>query len=259
MAATRVGIAVVLCLAAAALAAAESGARFYQIAPSVPVDDAFMLYLQAQPGMPAQLRNNFSRAAVEAYFDMPAKRVMADGVAHLPPVKEGEDGGGGKIDPKVLEMIGKALWDMIKSGKSTVDATSDYGGAVPEGADWHSMSHWQERIWAEPVPQLRYAWHNEFGNQVVINWFWSWNYGGRYQNAGQYVTLGTAIPNLIDVSWGYDVKVKVSVSNPVNYGKSSVVSGVTFQLIIDVSNWRGGSERVVHLAVLKGDGSATLT
>jgi len=262
MVSARFGIALVLCLAvvAAASDALESGgARHILVAPSVPVDDAFMKYLLSKPGMPPQLRANFSRQAVEAYFDMPNKRVQAEGLAHLPPLKEGEDGGGGSIDPKVLEMIGKALWDMVKSGKSTVDATTDYGGAVPAGSDWQQMSHWQERIWSEPIPQMRYVWHNAFGNQVVFNWFWSWNYNGRYQNAGQYIALGTAVPLLIDASWGYDVKARVSVSTPLNYGKSHVVSGVTFQLVIDVTNWRGGSEKVTHICVLKGDGSGSAT
>jgi len=250
-------VAVALCLAA--LASAESSSRSYRVAPSVAVDDAFMQYLMSKPGMPAQLKANFTRAAVEAYFDMPPKRLESEAVAHLPPMKVGEDGGGGKIDPEVLKLVGKAIWDLLQSGKSVVDSNTDYGGAVPEDADWKQMSHWQNRIWSEAIPQMHYAWHNTFGNQVVFNWYWVWNYNGRYQGKGKYMNLGTAIPLLIDCSWGYDIKAKVSASNPSNFGTDETVSGVNFQLSIDVTNWRGGSERIVHVVVLKGDGTGTST
>jgi len=254
----------VLCLVAATLVAAEPLQRSFRVAPSVPVDDAFLRMLMTKPGMPKELRANFTKEAVEAYFDMGAKFKSGNEAAATTPsdpnmkaaaVGAGE---GGKIDPAVIAAIGKHLWEMVKNNKATVDTQSDYGGVIPEGATWQTMSSWQERVWADPIPQMKYVWHNSFGNQVVFNWYWTWNYNGAYQDVGHYVTLATALPSLLEVSWGYDVKAKVLVSNPLNYGTTkNIVAGVSLQLQIDVSNWRGGVERVVHIATLKGDGSGT--
>jgi hypothetical protein len=269
-----------VCFAVTAVTADLVGV--YRTPNKIPVDDEFMKLLLSRPGMPEQLRANFTKENVEAYFEMSnivrsqlsEVRTRVDAIHHG--MSHSMDMGDGTkmsahqgtrygegtdlkgIDLNAIILVGKAAWELVKEGKSTVDTKSDYCGALPKDVSFSQMSHWQDRFWNEPIPQMRYTWHNILGNQVIMTWYWTWRYHGAYLNKGAYVTVATAIPSKIETNWGYHLNARISASDPVNYGTMDYpIAGVTMQLTIDVTNYRGGSERVVHIATLRGDGSGT--
>jgi len=203
---------------------------------------------KADPELPAFLRNNFTAENLEAYFTLPDALESPESNLTMPHRAQ--------IDPATIIQIGNAVWQIVKDGKPTSQIGVAYGGAIPDGSTWQTLSGWRDTVWNIPGNyHFHYEWKNYLGTHASVDWSWTWKSNGNYQNIGKYITLGGAVPSNVRVGWGYNLQLTITPSTPLNYGTpSNPVAGLVFTLTIKVSNPLN-DETVNHQAVLKGDGS----
>ncbi len=115
-------------------------------------------------------------------------------------------------DPGGLGIIDIVLkvWDIIVANKPIVNLDSKFASALPvvSGGDWRSMDGWQPRR----VFKVNVFYKNLYGMKVVnLTYRAELNYGGNVGGKGAYIGLAQIVPAGVDVSWGYNLNVKINV------------------------------------------------
>jgi hypothetical protein len=128
--------------------------------------------------------------------------------------------------------IGKKIWAIVDAGRPVVNIKVDTANALPAGiACWDQLEGWKA-----PTSKLyQVAYENGFGVEVVtFNFRVSFISGGSYKGQGQYLTLASVQPALVDVSWGFRFDAVATVPMVFNQGtKVNPVAGMQLAM-----NWK---------------------
>jgi len=137
------------------------------------------------------------------------------------------------IDPATLELIGKAIWQIIIDNKPQSSANLVQNAVLPAGTTWSDLEGFVAYRW----PNFAWTQENLYGVKVVeFDWEWDWQCKGSYNGIGAYLQNAGAFEKDLYVAWGYTVNVGMSVLNPANIGsKANPIAGAQMSLSMDVS------------------------
>lgn len=151
---------------------------------------------------------------------------------HIP----GAAGSVGDLDPSQIMpwiALGEKIWALIAANKPVVSVQTKRAFIVPVAEqDWTQMENWK----GPAVHSYRLEYKNLFGSTVITHTYTvAYNYGGTYNNAGQFLANVTVIPSTVNVAWGYTLNTSVELGDAVNTAsKVSPVPGIEIQIITKV-------------------------
>lgn len=125
------------------------------------------------------------------------------------PAAEEERGAIGTI--WTIVNIANKIWKVIERNAPVVDVETKYAAAVPEQA----TSPNQLCEWKGPET-YEYKFHakNLYGAETVsVSYKVLFNYGGKFDNKGAYLTGVTIVPGSINVAWGYKLSMGAFVAD----------------------------------------------
>jgi hypothetical protein len=161
------------------------------------------------------------------------------------------------IDPSVIIEIGKDAWQFIKDNTPVVNASLDWGGAVPKGVkSWTSLAGWKD----QQSKEYMFRFKSIVGSTLTeFKFVFSWKYNGRLQNAsdaGVYVSLGGITAKKIYAYLTEHINVDVKILGATNYGKPGgpVIGGI--DVLVSLTSCGYFEKTTVQCNVeLKGDGT----
>jgi hypothetical protein len=128
--------------------------------------------------------------------------------------------------------IGKKIWAIVDAGRPVVNIKVDTANALPAGVTcWDQLEGWKA-----PTSKLyQVAYENGFGSTVVTyNFRVNFISGGTYKGQGQYITLASVQPALVDVAWGFRLDAVATVPMVFNQGsKADPLAGMQLAM-----NWK---------------------
>lgn len=128
--------------------------------------------------------------------------------------------------------IGKKIWAIVDAGRPVVNIKVDTANALPAGVTcWDQLEGWKA-----PTSKLyQVAYENGFGAQVItFNFRVNFISGGAYKGQGQYITLASVQPALVDVAWGFRFDAVATVPMVFNQGtKMDPLAGMQLAM-----NWK---------------------
>jgi len=151
---------------------------------------------------------------------------------HIP----GAAGSVGDLDPSQIMpwiTLGEKIWALIAANKPVVSVQTKRAFILPVAEqDWTQMENWK----GPAVHSYRLEYKNLFGSTVITHTYTvAYNYGGTYNNAGQFLANVTVIPSTVNVAWGYTLNTSVELGDAVNTAsKVSPVPGIEIQIITKV-------------------------
>lgn len=135
-----------------------------------------------------------------------------------------------------LIAIGKKIWKIIEDNKPVVN--TDFAAAISvipqiQGetdpvATFSMMSSWS----IPKAKSFRVIYKNGFGMEVIkFDYTVMFQYNGKYEGKGNYLTGVTVFANNIEVSWGFHFDAKSSLVTVSNMGsKVDPVAAATIQI-----------------------------
>ncbi len=148
----------------------------------------------------------------------------------------GPGGAIGGIDPsQILPWIslGEKIWALIAANKPVVSVQTKRAFVLPVAEqDWTQMENWK----GPAVHTYRLQYKNGFGSTVITHVYTiAYNFGGTYNERGQFLANVTVIPSKVDVAWGYTLNTSVELGEAVNTAsKASPIPGIEVQIITKV-------------------------
>jgi len=135
------------------------------------------------------------------------------------------DGGRGIFDTLVaidqIVNIGSKAWKMVVENRPIVKVGSNYAVALPMGV----KSAGELSGWSRPKSYVvSFYFENLFGIDVIrVSYRVTYVYGGSYRGRGKYLAAVYAIPERVDVLWGFSFKMQAYVPDAtvVNVGTSA--------------------------------------
>lgn len=105
--------------------------------------------------------------------------------------------------------IANKIWGIIKDNAPVTEVETKYAAAVPEGATspnqlygWQGPATYEYKIRAK----------NAYGAETVsVTYKVVFNYGGKFDGKGQYLTGVTIVPGAMNVAWGYKLSMNAFV------------------------------------------------
>ncbi|MHB0996931.1 MAG: hypothetical protein ACYC2I_11230 [Elusimicrobiales bacterium] len=105
--------------------------------------------------------------------------------------------------------IANKIWGIIKDNAPVTEVETKYAAAVPEGASspnqlygWQGPATYEYKIKAK----------NMYGAETVsVAYKVVFNYGGKFDGKGQYLTGVTIVPGSMNVAWGYKLSMNAFV------------------------------------------------
>jgi len=105
--------------------------------------------------------------------------------------------------------IANKIWGIIKDNAPVAEVETKYAAAVPEGAtspnqlyEWQGPATYEYKIRAK----------NAYGAETVsVTYKVVFNYGGKFDGKGQYLTGVTIVPGAMNVAWGYKLSMNAFV------------------------------------------------
>jgi hypothetical protein len=186
--------------------AAKKNPKFYTLKEEVRVkieEDDFGLVANGEEGV-----LDISNVAQDS------KKMLALGV-----------GGKGIFDTLVaidqIVNIGSKVWKMVVENKPVLEVKTKYAVALPMGV----KSARELSGWSRPKSYfMSFYFENLFGIDVIrVSYRVIYIYGGSYQWRGKYIAAVYAIPERVDVLWGFSFKMQAYVPDAtvVNVGTSA--------------------------------------
>lgn len=155
--------------------------------------------------------------------------------------------------------VAKFAWDVIKDGRAAADITDSTANAVPQVADWQSLtetrgpnvrrlSYWNSFLW----PLDDYV-HVEF--EILLKW----DFGARYRGGGAFIpNVWVDVPECF-VGWPWYADISLTAHHPTNAGDAS---RPVARIPVTVRGAAGSGASVDHIEwgfVLYGTGDAEST
>lgn len=107
--------------------------------------------------------------------------------------------------------IANKIWKLVERNAPVVGVETKYAAAVPEQV--YSPNELSEWLGPETY-EYRFVAKNLYGAKAVsVNYKVVFNYGGKYDGKGAFLTGVTIIPGAIDVSWGYKLFMNAFVAD----------------------------------------------
>jgi hypothetical protein len=117
--------------------------------------------------------------------------------------------------------IGSKVWNMVVENKPVVKVESKYAVALPMGVKSAS----ELSGWSRPKSHvISFYFENLYGIDVIrVSYRVTYVYGGSYQGRGKYLAAVYAIPESVDVMWGFSFNMQAYVPDAtvVNVGTSA--------------------------------------
>lgn len=150
--------------------------------------------------------------------------------------------------------IGKEVWQIVKKNRPVYNVTMDQIAVIPQKVEcWRFLEGWNPPT----VRRYRTTFKNLYGVAVV-----DFQYkvlaltGGSYRGQGKYLARVAMIPELLDVSWGYEFNATVGVPTVLNYGTVvDPVASVELELTYTVDTVFKHTQNTANFLV-KGTGEA---
>lgn len=140
-----------------------------------------------------------------------------------------------------LLAFGKQVMDVVKEGKPVVSTNmADAISVIPRVSGTESTSVMHDMYgWSFPKAKgFRVALKNKSGKApVVFHYTVYYQYNGKYEGKGQYLTGVNVVASKVYVGWGYDFKASSRLVAISNHGTNvDPVAGATLQIEYTVSN-----------------------
>ncbi len=139
-----------------------------------------------------------------------------------------------------LVALGKEIAPIVQKGiavveNSPMDAISVVPIALSKEVVTGVMSNWSDPL----AKNYTFTFPNGVGREVVkIIYSVSFQYRGKYQGKGSYITGLRAAAKYIDVKYGYDVSMKSQLISISNVGSAeNVVAGASIEMMYTVKNF----------------------
>jgi len=120
--------------------------------------------------------------------------------------------------------IGLKVWNMVVENKPVVKVESKYAVALPMGVK-SAESAVELSGWSRPKSYvISFYFENLYGIDVIsVRYRVTYVYGGSYQGRGKYLAAVYAIPERVDVMWGFSFNMQAYVPDAtvVNVGTSA--------------------------------------
>ena len=148
--------------------------------------------------------------------------------------------------------IGKEVWKFIEDRKPVVDIKVDNVAAIPSGVkDWSKLENWR----GPGSKDYLISATNLYGMEVIrLHYRVIWMWGGQYKKKGQYLKDVTIAPVDIQVTWGYNLNVVVSVSDVLNIGTNNdPIAGLRINFEYEIKTVVKEA-RGCHPYFIRGDG-----
>jgi len=162
-----------------------------------------------------------------------------------------------KVDPATIIEIGKDVYEAIKDNQPVLNVTTDWAGAVPQGAeDWTMLGGWQGPTSSQPF-------YVEFKNALGMtltrfDWIFVWKHHGSYNQTGSYVTEAGIHGTNSYAALTEHLDVSVSSLNPVNYAtKDAPIGGIDVTVSVSSHGYFEKTTKTCTMT-LKGDGTSQL-
>jgi|GEM_PF-1175855 len=157
------------------------------------------------------------------------------------------------VDPMAIADILLKLWDIVVDNKPVVNVAVKSANALPNLAqnNWEKLTGWQD----ERSVIYSMTTKNLYGMKVIqLEYRLSLIYGGGVDGQGRYIASARVVPTKVDVLWGYNLDVNVSIPSIVNMGsKDDPLAGIYVDVNYKVHNiLRSDSEGQTYY--LQGDG-----
>lgn len=164
--------------------------------------------------------------------------VSAEGGGGTPTVKGFFDGVIMVVDKLIA--IGQKIIPTIEKGRAVVTNNPMAAISVLPRLDTkdpvvHDMGGWS----LPKTKHYKIAYTNGFGSEVVsFVYSITYQFGGKYQGKGKYLTGIRASARKIVVSWGFDLDASSQLIQISNVGTpANVVAGATIEISYTVKNW----------------------
>ena len=133
-----------------------------------------------------------------------------------------------------LIALGKKIWPIIEAGRPVVDINMAAAISVlPRTEDGDAVAFYNMDSWNMPMARTyKVEYKNGFGMKVIaFDYTVNFQYGGKYNDTGAYITgLNVQASNTV-VSWGFDFNAKSQLISIVNHGsKTNPVAGATIRI-----------------------------
>ena len=117
-----------------------------------------------------------------------------------------------------LFLIGEKIWKIVEDGKPVSNFESQKADVVPRNAgNWENLSGWQPQTFRRFERVLK----NGFGNPILtFRYRVVYQWGGQHEGRGRYLMGISVIPEVIEVGWGWNFQVSVSIPTIYNSGTS---------------------------------------
>ena len=134
-----------------------------------------------------------------------------------------------------LIALGKKIWKIVESGKPVVNMTSMQAVSVlpnqeesEQPLDTFDLSHWS----APEVKSYQVNFKNGWGSSVIqMTYNVIFQYGGRYQGEGRYLTGVNVVASDVSVGWGFEFDAVTKLENISNVGsKENPVSSAIISI-----------------------------
>lgn len=114
--------------------------------------------------------------------------------------------------------MGKALFEVVKAGKPSLNVAVDVANALPKGMEcWMSLANYSIPRAENKTIVIRNALDMtvvRLTNKVI------WLPGGSYNNQGKYIGYATIVPADVFVGWGWSMDARVSAGSVFNRGSA---------------------------------------
>jgi hypothetical protein len=133
-----------------------------------------------------------------------------------------------------LIALGKKIWPIIEAGKPVVNVNIGAPISVlPRSEDGDAIAFYNMDSWNMPMAKTyKVEYKNGFGmNVIAFDYTVNFQYGGKYQGAGAYITGLNVQASNTTVSWGFDFDAKSQLMSIVNHGSlEEPVAGATIRI-----------------------------
>ena len=139
-----------------------------------------------------------------------------------------------------LVAIGEKIAPIVKAGKSVVTNNPMSSISVLPRTDLKDYAVYEMGGWSIPVSKhYRVTFKNGWGSEVVsFIYSVSFQYNGRANGKGQYLTGVRASAREIRTVWGFDLDASSQLIQISNVGtQENVIAGATLEMTYTVKNW----------------------
>lgn len=133
-----------------------------------------------------------------------------------------------------LIALGKKIWTIIEAGKPVVNVNMGAPISVlPRTEDGDAVAFYDMDSWNMPMAKTyKVEYKNGFGmNVIAFDYTVNFQYGGKYNDKGAYITGLNVQASNTTVSWGFNFDAKSQLMSIVNHGsKDSPVAGAMIRI-----------------------------